>query len=87
MPGPARQDETAGPEWRRPLIAAAITVVVAVVILVLGYERMRDQADDEAGALHAAHSHAVTRTANGSATRSGSRRQVPAAPSAAQRFP
>ncbi len=87
MTGPARQDEAAGPEWRRPLIAAAITVVVAVVILVLGYERMRDHADDEAGALHAARGHTVTRAANGTATRSGSRRQVPAAPLAAQRTP
>ena len=87
MPGPARQDETAGPEWRRPLIAAAITVVVAVVILVLGYGRMRDAADDEAGALHAAHGHAVTRAANGTATRIGSRMQVPAALPAAQRTP
>jgi hypothetical protein len=85
--GPARQDETAGPEWRRPLIAAAITVVVAVLILVLGYERMRDDANDEAGALHAAHGHTVTRAANGTATRSGSRRQAPAAPLAAQRTP
>ena len=87
MTGPARQDEAAGPEWRRPLIAAAITVVVAVVILVLGYERMRDHADDEAGALHAARGHTVTRAANGTATRSGSRRQGPAAPPAAQRIP
>lgn len=87
MTGPARQDEAAGPEWRRPLIAAAITVVVAVVILVLGYQRMRDHADDEAGVLHAARGHTVTRAANGTATRSGSRRQVPAAPLAAQRTP
>ena len=87
MTGPARQDEAAGPEWRRPLIAAALTVVVAVVILMLGYERMRDHADDEAGALHAAHGHRVTRAPNGTATRSGSRRQVPAAPLAAQRTP
>jgi Sec-independent protein translocase protein TatA len=85
--GPARQDAATGPEWRRPLIAAAITVVVAVVILVLGYERMRDDANDEAGALHAAHGHTVTRAANGTANRSGSQRQVPVAPLAAQRTP
>ena len=69
------------------MVAAAITVVAAVVILVLGYERMRDDADGEAGAVHAAHSHTVTRAANGTATRSGSRRQVPAAPLGAQRTP
>jgi hypothetical protein len=85
--GPARQDAAAGPEWRRPLIAAAITVVAAVVILVFGYVRMRDDADGETGAPHAAHSHTVTRAAQGTATRSGSRRQVPAAPLAAQRTP
>ena len=85
MTGPARmkrRDRSGAAPYRR-----AITMAVAVVILVLGYERMRDSADYEAGALHAAHRHPVTQAANGTATRSGNRRQVPAAPLAAQRTP
>ncbi len=34
--------------WRRPLIAALITALLAALVIVIGYERMRDEANDAA---------------------------------------
>jgi hypothetical protein len=43
--GQLRHAPAPGPQWRRPLIAAAVTLVLAVLTLVLGYQRMRDDAE------------------------------------------
>ena len=69
-----------GPQWRRPLIAAAVTVALAALAMVLAYERMRDDAESEAGANHT-HVGKVVRqaAANGPEDGSGSRPPVPVA--------
>jgi hypothetical protein len=87
MAEPAGPGAPAGPQWRRPLIAAAVTVVVAMAILVFGYLRMTDQADDEAGAIHAVPSSGVTRAASGSADASGKGKRAQAAPAGAASSP
>jgi len=76
----ARQDPPAAPQWRCPLIAAAVTVALAALALVLGYERMRDDAKSEAAANHAGGGKAVRQAAaNGPEDGSGNRRPVPVA--------
>jgi hypothetical protein len=76
------------PRWRRPLIAAAVTVALAVLVLVLGYARMRDDADSDAAASHAARGQTVKQAAaSRPATESGSRKPVPAAQLAAKQSP
>jgi hypothetical protein len=44
----ARQVAAAGPQWRRVLIAAAVAIAVAALVLAVGYERMRDNAEADA---------------------------------------
>jgi hypothetical protein len=78
----AGQGAPAGPQWRRPLIAAAITLVIALGLLAFGYARMRDQADDSAGAIHGTKPQ-VTQPASGSRGASGKRKQAQPAPGAA----
>jgi hypothetical protein len=75
-------------QWRRPLIAAAVTVAVSGLVLVLGYERMRNDADGDAAATHAVRGQAVKRVgASGPAGGSGARRPVLAAQFAAEQRP
>ena len=79
---------TPGPQWRRALIAAAVTVAVSVMVLAFAYERMRDDADGDAAATHAARGQAVKQAgANGPAGGSGSQKPVPAAQLAAGQSP
>ena len=82
--------QTAGPatEWRRPLIAAAVTVSLAVVVLAFGYERMRDDVDGDAALPHAARGQTVRQAgASGPAVGIGNRKPVPAAQLAAGQSP
>jgi ferric-dicitrate binding protein FerR (iron transport regulator) len=53
----------ARPSWRRPLIAAALTVAVAAAALIFGYERMSNAASDDAAKVHTAPAHPVKRAA------------------------
>ena len=48
--GPSRPDLAPRPQWRRPLIAASITVVLMSLVILIGYQRMRDDARHDAGA-------------------------------------
>jgi predicted nucleic acid-binding Zn ribbon protein len=83
----ARQTPVARPQWRRALIAATVTVALTAVVLVLGYERMRDDAKTDA-ASHAAAGGTVKRVAaSGPASGSDSRKPLPAERLAAQRSP
>jgi hypothetical protein len=50
----AAQSSAADPHWRRPLIAAALTLVLSALALVVGYVRMRDDADQTAASRPAA---------------------------------
>ena len=84
---PAGQGAPAGPQWRRPLIAAAVALVLAIAILVFGYERMSDQADDTVGAIHAGHAGGVTPAASGTPGASGKRRPARSAPAGAASTP
>jgi hypothetical protein len=74
----AAQDFAGGPQWRRPLVAAAVTLVVAVLVLAFAYLRMRDDADD-AAASHAAGASAV-RQVGASGPAAGGDRRKPAQP-------
>jgi hypothetical protein len=56
------QDSPAGPQWRRPLVAAAVTLVFALLLLAFAYMRMSDEADD-AAASHAAGAKVVRQAA------------------------
>jgi hypothetical protein len=68
------------------MIAAALTVVVAGLLLLLGYERMRDDANSDAARPPAAHGSSVKQAgASGPATGSGTRTRVAAAQLAARR--
>jgi hypothetical protein len=79
---------TARPQWRRALVAAAVTVVVSVLVLAFAYERMRDDADGDAAATHAARDQAVKQAgASAPAGGSGSQKPVPAAQLAAGQSP
>ncbi len=86
MSEPSSQGAPAGPQWRRPLITAAITLVIAIGLLIFGYTRMSDQADDSAGAVHGTHG-GVTRAATGSPGASGTGQQPQAPPGGASRSP
>lgn len=83
----ARQVAPGGPRWRRPLIAATVTAALAALALVLGYERMRDDAEREAATSPAAHKAVKQAAASDSATASDSRMPVPAAQLAAGQSP
>jgi hypothetical protein len=84
----ARQTAKAATEWRRPLIVAAVTVSLAVVVLAFGYVRMRDDADGEVGLPHGASGQTVRQAgANGPAVGIGKRKPVPAAHLAAGQSP
>ena len=48
--GPRSADHPAAPQWRRPLIAAFITVVLMSLLILIGYQRMRDDARHDAAA-------------------------------------
>jgi hypothetical protein len=74
----AAQDSPAGPQWRRPLIAAAVTLVIAVLVLAFAYLRIRDDADDAAGS-HGAGAKAV-RQAGASGSAAGGDSRKPARP-------
>jgi hypothetical protein len=45
----SRRAAPVGERWRRPLIAAAVTLMVAGLVLLFGYQRMRDDAESDAG--------------------------------------
>ena len=50
-PGGPRSPALAAPaQWRRPLIAAFITVVLMSLLILIGYQRMRDDARHDAAA-------------------------------------
>jgi predicted metal-binding membrane protein len=49
--------------WRRPLIAAALTLLISAAALIFGYERLSQQAKDDAAKVHAAPTHPVKRAA------------------------
>ena len=46
--GPRSPDLAPAPQWRRPLIAAFITVVLMSLVILIGYQRMRDDARHDA---------------------------------------
>ena len=46
--GPANPAPRA--RWRRPVIAALITVALVSLVILIGYERMRDDAESDAAA-------------------------------------
>jgi hypothetical protein len=76
------------PRWRRALIAAAVTVALAALVLVFGYERMRDDANTDAAARHAAGSGKVRQAgASDPATGTGAEQPVPGAHLAARKSP
>jgi RNA polymerase subunit RPABC4/transcription elongation factor Spt4 len=75
----ARQAAPASSQWRRVLIAAAITVALAALVLALGYEQMRDDAESEAGTGGAARGK-VLRQAAANARADSSDRRTPARP-------
>ena len=55
MPGGPSSTDRAAPQWQRPLIAAFITVVVMSLVILIGYQHMRDDArHDAAGAARPA---------------------------------
>jgi hypothetical protein len=72
------QDSAAGPQWRRPLIAAAVTLVIAVLVLSFAYLRLRDNADDAAGSQGAGAK--AVRQAGASGPAAGSDSRKPARP-------
>jgi hypothetical protein len=81
----ARQTPRVRPAWRRALIAAALTALVTVLVLLFGYERLRDQADEDAAASGAAGAAAVKQArASGPAAGIDSRRRAPQARFAAR---
>ena len=45
----APQSTGPAPQWRRALISAGITTAIAVLVLAIGYERMRSDAEAGAG--------------------------------------
>jgi hypothetical protein len=45
----SRRAAPIGARWRRPLIAAAVTLMLAGLVLLFGYQRMRDDAESDAG--------------------------------------
>jgi hypothetical protein len=49
--------------WRRPLIAAALTLAISAAALIFGYERMSQSASDDAAKAHVAPAHPVKRAA------------------------
>jgi hypothetical protein len=46
--GPRTADPPASPQWRRPLIAALITVVLMTLVILIAYRHMRDDARSDA---------------------------------------
>ena len=79
-----RQPPSPAGRWRVPLIAAAVTVALALGLLLLVYEQMRDDADSEA-ARQTAESSRVVKPAPASEQASGSAgpQTPPPAPSSA----
>jgi hypothetical protein len=71
----------AGPQWRRPVIAALITVVLASLVILLGYERMRHDANHDAAKGGAASVKRAAASGRGSAN--GAPRRPPAGPGGA----
>ena len=62
-------------QWRRPLIAAALTVMLAGGVLAFGYTRMRDDARADAAGSNAGRGTAVKQAgATATAAASGSRK-------------
>ena len=74
----AAQVPSAAPQWRRPLVAAAVTLVIAALVLAFAYLRIRDDAND-AAASHAAAGNAV-KPAGASAGAAASDSRKPARP-------
>ena len=84
----ARQAPPPRPQWRRPLVAAVLTVAVSGLLLLLGYERMRDDADSDSARAHSARGAAVKQAgASGPASGNGTRTRVAAAPLAVRPSP
>lgn len=79
----ARRPRSPHSPWRTPLIAAAITVVLTVAVMLFAYERMRDDAEGEAGGEGPRQGRVSGSAAasSGSAAR-GAEQPPPAAPSA-----
>ncbi len=48
--GPSTPDLAPRAQWRRPLIAAFVTVVLMSLVILIGYHRMRDDARHDAAA-------------------------------------
>lgn len=70
-----------GGGWRVPLVAAAVTVALAVGVLLLVYDRMRDDADSDAAQGEPRSGRVVKPTpASGRAIGSGAPQPVPVAP-------
>jgi hypothetical protein len=69
---------SAAPSWRVPLLAAAVTLLLAAVVCVFAYQRLRDDAEDDAA--RGAQAPALTPGPSASADASGARPQPPAAP-------
>lgn len=82
--GPAT-DPLPRPQWRRPLIAAAVTVALTALALALGYERMQDEAEREAAA--AAAPSVKQAAASSPADGRDAQRPGPAAPPAEEQSP
>ena len=82
----ALQSTGPAPQWRRALVSAGITTGLAVLVLAIGYERMRNDAEADAAAAARA---ATLRPAEASdrAAASGTRKPLAAARLAAQPSP
>jgi hypothetical protein len=80
--GPSRQDLAARAQWRRPLIAAFITVVLMSLVILIGYQRMRDDARHDAAASRLSPP-VKQAAANGPGGASGAAQRPPAVPGGA----
>jgi len=74
------------PSWRVPVLAAAVTLLLAAALFVFAYQRLRDDAKDDAS--RGAQAPALTPGPSAFADASGAQRQpppVPLAPAAPSR--
>lgn len=66
------------PSWRVPLLAAAVTLLLAAALFVFAYQRLRDDAEDDAS--RGAQAPALTPGPSSSADAFGAQRQPPPVP-------
>jgi hypothetical protein len=66
------------PSWLVPLLAAAVTLVLAASLFVFAYQRLRNDAEDDAA--RGAQAPALTPGPSASADASGAQRQPPPVP-------